>query len=162
MPPSNTSWTTRAKNLIVAVRDVAATDHPSPLLMSAAGPRHRHVFSTYVRKLRAAKKVADEWWESLVENNRGSRRRNGREEAVRRAKELRPLGPRSDPNFIGLLRQYWFECWALNATVNPEQRVPPEDFLLAWLIEAGEDELAEFVSGLTYWPVGQDKKGRWV
>jgi hypothetical protein len=162
MPRSNAPWAEHARDLLQSVGDVAPADHPPAGGIGAAGAPHQRLFSAYVQKLRAAKKVAEIWWNATVESYRTSGRRGARDEALRTAKEIRPLGARCDSNFIGLLRQYWFECLALNASVDPEQRVAPEYFLLAWLIETGEDELAEFISGLTYWPIGQDKKGRWV
>ena len=37
-----------------------------------------------------------------------------------------------------------------------------EEFLLGELLRGGHEDLAEFISGLPYWPIGMDADGRWV
>ena len=38
----------------------------------------------------------------------------------------------------------------------------PEEFLLRWLVTDRLDELAEFLAGMPYWPIGMDEDGNWV
>jgi hypothetical protein len=161
MNHSKGKWAERAQALMESVLDVAPEDHPKPISRKAADSGHERLFKSYLRELRAAQKVAEEWWAAIVKND-VRRIRGGQAQAAMTAKQRRPLGPLSDSNFIGLLRNFWLQCVALNETVPPDKRVPPEIFLLGWLMEYGEDDLAKFVSGLTFWPIGQDPKNRWV
>jgi hypothetical protein len=161
MNHSKATWTQRAQALMEAVLDVAPEDHPAWISRNAADSGHKLLFASYVRELRAAKKVAEEWWEAIVKN-RVLSTRGGRAQAVISARESRPLGPLSDSNLIGVLRRFWLECVARNEGVPLDQRVPPEVFLLGWLMDSREDQLAKFISGLTFWPIGLDKKNRWV
>jgi hypothetical protein len=41
-------------------------------------------------------------------------------------------------------------------------QVAPQAFVMLWLSEVGEQDLADFVATLPFWPVGQDEAGRWV
>jgi hypothetical protein len=161
MNHSKATWSERAQALMESILDVAPEDHPKPLSRSAADSEHKRLFASYLRELRAAKKVAEEWWDAIVKNT-ARRTRGGHGEALRAAKQRRPLGPLSDSNFIGVVRRFWLECTALNEGLPADKRVPPEVFLLGWLMDSGEDDLARFVAGLTFWPVGLDQKNRWV
>jgi hypothetical protein len=61
-----------------------------------------------------------------------------------------------------VVREYWLKCDDVNQKTRAEERVAPEDFLLRWLADNGRDELAEFLAGMPYWPIGMDEDGRWV
>jgi len=50
----------------------------------------------------------------------------------------------------------------LNGRVTQDQKVAPEELVLAWLIYANHLELAEFLADLPFWPIGLDQKGNWV
>jgi hypothetical protein len=63
---------------------------------------------------------------------------------------------------IGVIRTYWLRCDALNDTMPATRRTAPEQLVLGWLLESGDDDLGAFLAQLPYWPIGQDAGGDWV
>jgi hypothetical protein len=149
--------------LLAAVRDVAPPGHPKPLAIASAPESHRRAFEQYVAELRRAKAEADERWNGIVE---GIIERTGKtpQEAQQAARDRNALGPSSHTRVVGTIRKHWQRCVELNASASPVERVPPEQFVLAWLVDENHVDLAQLVSGLTYWPIGlnMQEKDQWV
>ena len=119
------------------------------------------MFQQYVKALAAAKEDAETWWESLIETEQ--ERVGDRDQAIENVNERRPTGAMSLGASDAVVREYWLKCDALNRkTRDLEERVAPEDFLLRWLVDNRRDELAEFLAGMPYWPIGMDEDGNWV
>jgi hypothetical protein len=153
------AWKERARRLLLAVKDFSPDVDSSPHSRGSAA--HQALFRQYVKALTAAKEDAEDWWESLIETE--EERVGDREQAEENVNDRRPTGPMSLGATDAVVREYWLKCDALNQrTGNPEERVPPEDFLLRWLVDNGRDELAEFLASMPYWPIGMDEEGNWV
>lgn len=161
MPSRTAEWKSRVEALVNAVKDVAPHAHPLPIAKGAAGSRHRTLFRRYVRDLRTAQKVAEDWWDDLVRIE-ARRVRGERQLALRNMLQMRPVGPLADGELLGTIRKYWLECVAMNADVTPDERVPPEFLVLEWLMDGENDDLARFLSRLPFWPLGLTRKGEWV
>ena len=153
------AWKERARRLLLAAKDFSPDVHYSPHSRGSAA--HQALFRQYVNALAAAKEDAEEWWESLIETE--EERVGDRDQAEENVQERRPTGPMSLGATDAVVREYWLKCDALNQkTRHPEERVAPEDFLLRWLVDNRRDELAEFLAGMPYWPIGMDEEGNWV
>jgi hypothetical protein len=66
-----------------------------------------------------------------------------------------------EPHVIGVIRKYWLACDRLNESVSPRDRVDPLVFINDRL-QAHAPDLAQVLSEIPYWPMGQDEEGRWV
>lgn len=84
-----------------------------------------------------------------------------RDEALDEAYAQRAAGPASAPEFVWFIRHFWLRVDALNRTLPLERRVAPQDLLLGWLAEAGDDESVELATAMPYWPIGLDDQGQW-
>ena len=153
-------WRKKAKALVDAVRDVAPPDHPPAGRGRAASPGHRTLFDRYVKGLRKAKAEADDWRKGILEASQ--ERGATKSEAEIQFKQEYPVGTVASGRIIHVLRRFWLEAAALNGKSDPAMRVAPEEFLLAWLVDGTNDDLAQFLSALPYWPIGLTKDGKWV
>jgi hypothetical protein len=153
-------WRQRAVNLLRAVRDVAPDDHPPSSRARAAPGPHRALFDDYLRDLGEARQHANGWIQSIIDKEED--RTGDRQEAIRIVSERRPVGAVAHGVVIATVRRYWLACDALNREADPPRRVAPEDLVLGWLVEEGHDDLAEFLAGLPYWPIGLDTDDHWV
>jgi hypothetical protein len=61
---------------------------------------------------------------------------------------------------IATIRKYWLACDRLNKK-HEDLYVPPRVFVFENLF-GEEDELADFLSDLAYWPIGLDEAGNYV
>ena len=151
----------RIQALLTAVKDVAPSGHPRPISKERATKAHRELFDRYLSDLRLAKQQAEEWWDGritvLMECTRVDRN-----QVVKEYKAKNPVEPVNFTRVIGAIRRFWLECTTLNNKVKASERVPPEQFILGWLMDGTHDDLAGFLSGLTYWPIGLDQEGNWV
>jgi len=111
--------------------------------------KHNKLFAAYMKDLGKAVPKAMKFWQELAEDDE------------KMAWRTRPAGPASDPRFVALIRQYWLACHELNQTLAPSQRVPPEVFLLEWLVDTGKQNLIDVLACMPYWPIGMDKSGNW-
>ena len=127
---------------------------------TTASTRHRELFRRYMRELKSAIPDTMQWWNGLVQAAKDEL--GTRERALLQTWQERPAGPVSDPTLIALIRKYWLSCDGLNRELPPAKQVAPEVFLLRWLQDEGEDEAVEILSGMPYWPMGLDSKGRWI
>jgi hypothetical protein len=152
------SWRNRAAALVDSVADLEVPGHPPP--GGKGTPAHHHLFDEYVAELGEAMESARGWWAALVavEQTRGATA----EEAGDTARERHPGGPPSDKTVVAAVRKAWLACDALNAAADPSARVRPEELVMTWLQRERRLELAEFLSGLAYWPVGLDRQLKWV
>jgi len=152
-------WKERARRLLQAAKDFSRNvEYPTHSRGSAS---HQTLFRQYVKDLEAAKEEAEAWWASLIDTE--EERVGDRDQAVENVNERRPTGLMSLGASDAVVREYWLKCDALNRkTRNPDERVPPEEFLLLWLVNDRRNELAEFLAGMPYWPIGMDEEGNWV
>lgn len=153
-----TNWQQSAQNLIQAARDLRVEQPPAPPSRPLAGSAYERLHTQYVRDLGHAHKWALSWWQSVIDT---AAARMGDRAQAERSVAARFAGPAAHAAPVYVLRKYWLECAALGETLAPEERVHPEDFLLSSLLGA-QPELAKFVSGLPYWPIGMDEQQRWV
>jgi hypothetical protein len=119
----------------------------------------RKLFGDYVNDLGLACDLAAEWWEGTVEAQEDLGL--SRDEAVREAFDARLAGPASNPHVVWIVRAYWLLCEAENRASPSGHLVYPEEFLLQWLIDSGEDELVALIACMPYWPIGLDENGNW-
>lgn len=127
--------------------------------LAAASPEHQEVFGDYVADLRTACDIASKWWEDTV--NAQVKAGVSRDEAIRVSFNKRSAGPAAHPKVVWIIRLYWLACSKINSDFVPGQPVYPETFLLKWLVDTGEAELAQLVACMPYWPVGLDEDGDW-
>jgi hypothetical protein len=153
-----TDWHQRAEHLLQAAADVAPSGHPR--LGQPGSDTHRHLFRLYLQQLQASKAAAESWWNDLI--TIAMKRIPDRALAEEKIRSERTLGPVASFHVIAVVRKFWLACAAQNAKVEPGQRVAPEEFILNWLIRDHHLELAQFLTGLPYWPMGQDEKGQWT
>jgi hypothetical protein len=154
----NPNWRARASALLQAARDVAPPGHPPA--GGNGSQRHAALFGRYLKALRAAHESATGWWGAILEAE--EERTQDEAVAAENVDERRPVGPVAHGEVIAAVRQFWLECAALNEKVAPAERVPPEEFVLGWLIKREQNELAEFLSAFPFWPIGLDFEGHWV
>jgi hypothetical protein len=149
----------RVRNRLDAVADLVprAVERTS---LSSSPPEHFELFRNYVAELRRVRARAEAWWEDLLASE--LERVGDRDEAKRNVESRRPAGCAVHPAVIAVIRAFWLACAALNERLGAQQRIAPEQLVLGWLVQAGDDALAEFVSTLPFWPLGLDSAGRWV
>jgi len=153
------AWKERVRRLLLAAKDFSP--NVEYVRHSAGSAAHRSLFRQYVTALKAAKEEAESWWESLIYMEQ--KRTGDRDQAVENVNERRPTGAMSLGASDAVVREYWLKCDGLNRkTKNPEERVAPEEFLLLWLVNDHLNDLAEFLAGMPYWPIGMDENGDWV
>jgi hypothetical protein len=145
--------------LLAAIKDVAPADHPKPRSLAAATPAQRRLFETYVAELMSARAEADSWWEGMLGKSRSAKARAKAEAAL---KEDVPIGPADHARVIATVRRNWLRTAELNANTPAAERVPPEYLVLAWLREAGHDDLTRLVASYPFFPVGLDADDHWV
>jgi len=143
--------------LIRSVKDVVPS--PPGVALTAASKPYRTLFEAYLAELRTAKGWAEKWWDSLIEAEQA--RGRSRKRAVANVKSSWPVGAVAHKGIIGVIRKYWLECQKLNQKAAESKRLPPEEFIMGWLIRQDET-LAAFLSDLPFWPMGIDEEGNWV
>jgi hypothetical protein len=144
------------RRLLDAPKDLAISGAPVwDAGVSARGSaEHRRLFLAYRGELRTVVPRALNWWQGMAD------------EAKKEGDELdawrtRPAGPASYPRFVALVRKYWLECYAFNKVVEAEERVPPEVFLLGWLLDVEHGESIQVLACMPYWPIGMDSSKEW-
>jgi hypothetical protein len=132
---------------------------PGPLIENA-DPEYQQLFNKYVKTLNWAVGLAIPWWNALVQNTIAS----GETEfdAIRINYEIRPAGPASRPEVVGVVRSFWLACSRLNQEVVFDKKVPEEIFLLQWLKTPEHSVLISVLTAMPYWPIGFDENGDWV
>jgi hypothetical protein len=119
--------------------------------------RHEELFEEYLKEMRDAQALAEAWWKDLV-------KKAGAAEARRRW----PLGPAAHPRVIHLLRKYWFKVEDINRDIEAgkgkkgEDVVYPQHLLADGLLDGKNDDLAQWLNTLTYWPLGLDENDDYV
>lgn len=161
MKPNNVAAAReRALLLVSAIADVAPPGHPRPIDAQHAGAPYGALHREYLAELGASIQAATSWWDGRIKLSM-QRNRRSRERAERDELAIAPVGPASHGRVVGAVRGYWLRCAALNESEPEAQRVPPEQFVLGWLIET-EPALVAVLGRYTYLPVGLDVDGRWV
>jgi hypothetical protein len=158
MAQDSGDWVDRAQSLLQVVKDLALMDRPRA--NSRGSARHLALFEQYTRVLGEQKLEAERWFNVLIASE--EEETGDRDQAIENVWERRPVGPLSHPKVTGAVRKFWLACVSLNEEVPETERVAPEEFVLLWLMHRGHDELAEFVTGYPFWPVGLDHDGRWI
>jgi hypothetical protein len=153
------AWRDRVNALLQAMRDVYAEPATKQWPMTLTS-RHMALFERYLRDLRRAKEGAEKRWDAMVAAEFG--RTGDLTHAEQNVEKRIPAGRVADPGVIAIVRRYWSECAALNAKFSEAEYVRPEEFLLDLLVWTTHEDLAIFLSGLPYWPIGMDAEGRWV
>lgn len=126
----------------------------------ASSAAHRHLLGEYRRELSIVIPAALDWWaETLTARQRYA---SDPDEALRQAWIVRPAGPASYSGFVALIRDYWLACHRLNLKALEAERVPPEVFLLASLLDGGYTDAVKVIACMPYWPIGMDQNGNWV
>jgi hypothetical protein len=152
---------TRTAELLEAVEDVALPMSAPPLQsFDNSTAEHRARFEKYRVQLHAARHTADDWWQGLIDSE--TRRTGDRKQARINIETRRPYGAAVHPAVIHCLRAAWLDCQLINDRLPQMSQVAPQAFVMLWLSEVGEQDLADFVATLPFWPVGQDEAGRWV
>ena len=152
------NWIERAAELQKAIHDIAPNDHPRTGSHGSAS--HHALFEKYVTELRDAKELAQGWWGALINTDEEDRTGN-RDQAIANVEARRPVGPVAHGAVIEAVRKFWLECVAINQQVEDAMRVAPEELVLGWLMAEYQD-LAEFLSGIPFWPIGLDRQENWV
>jgi hypothetical protein len=147
--------------LLKGPRDIeGGTPVPATSPSAADGhPELRRLFEHYREGYQYLRPHCLRWWRGLI----ASAHEDGmsREEAVRAAYDSHPAGPASAPEFVWLVRHHWLLCDEINRGLALEQRAAPQDVLLQWLIDVGDDDAVELATAMTYWPIGLDAQGQW-
>jgi hypothetical protein len=146
--------------LMNAPRDLPASAplREPPITFSEASPPHREAFAEYLAAMAEVYDFASKWWEATLD---GIVEESGVSRAVNIALSRRLAGPAALPDVVWLVRTYWLKCVEINQSVAEAQRVPPEVFLLKWLIDKGEQEWVKLLSSMPYWPIGLDENAKW-
>jgi len=155
-------WQKGIRRLLTAPRDLpeAISWREPPIQKAQASPRHRRLFEEYETSIDNAVHTALEWWEGKlqVKIDRGA----DLEAALGANYKETLAGPAAHPQVVWVIRRYWLACVALNVEVPETQRVPPEVFLLSWLMDGRHEELVKMLAGMPYWPIGMDRDGNWI
>ena len=124
------------------------------------------LFQAYVAALREVKAEVETWWRSLLDRTAARLEDPLRAETVVRKRW--PLGPVAHPRVIAVYRDFYFRCEAVSTArrkiADPEddEVVPPELFLTEWLLDEDHEDLAEFLGGLPFAPIGMSHEGSFV
>jgi len=156
-------WRAGVERLLRAPTDLPRLDTQlsRPMEKYMGSPQHLELFEDYVGLLDQVISYAVARWEGLVQ----ARLNEGltRKAALETYYSVWPAGPASLPQLVWVLRTFWLECAELNEQSPPDLRVPPQVFLLGWLIREGGHELTlQVLGGMPYWPIGLDADGNWV
>jgi hypothetical protein len=127
--------------------------------LSEATPEQQKMFKVYHEGYKFLYPVAEKWWKGCVDAFKSQG--HNAEEALQLAYGRRPSGAASVPEFVWLIRNFWFACDDLNKTLPLKKRVAPQDFLLQWLVEAGDKKNIELITSMVYWPIGLGDDGEW-
>ncbi|MFM0323561.1 hypothetical protein [Caballeronia glebae] len=121
---------------------------------------HRDLFERYLTALKPVVSITwQEWSEAMKEETH----RLGSKDKAREALLFEDAaGPAADMRFIGVIREFWLACDAINRTLDKADWLDPPVLLLAWLIERRETLCAEVVASQPYWPMGLSKDGQWI
>jgi hypothetical protein len=128
--------------------------------LSKAGKAYQALFAEYRDALEKVLPIAAAWWSGIITSQMKGTSQS-REEATTNAFLQRIAGPASDPQVIAVVRTSWLKCAQLNAAAPEADRVPPQEVLLGWLVEAGESDLVQLITCMPYWPIGLDASGNW-
>lgn len=150
----------RIDDLLAAVEDVQGSEYRAAARWIQPTPHHEHLYASYLSDLRAARGIADAWWNRIVDTE--VTHIGDRQEAELNVRLRRPVGPVAHPRVILVIRHYWLACMQLNRSLPETERIAPEVLLLLWLERFGESDLAAFLAGLPYWPMGMDEQENWI
>ncbi|GEM_PF-1195600 len=134
---------------------------PMPSVTQAARPELLEMaHAAYRRALEGALIAAERWWSALLfaAEERGAEA----EEAEADCYIRHPFGPVSHPRVTGVIQAYWILCDACNGSLRAAERVAPEQFLLAWLMNGRHESWVEVLTAMPYWPIGMDARGSWL
>ncbi|UXH78777.1 hypothetical protein [Roseateles amylovorans] len=126
---------------------------------AAAVPALQQVFDAYHEGFQYFVDHSFRWWAGCIAAAESMGLSH--EEAVQEAYAQRLAGPASAPEFVWLIRHFWLRVDRVNRELPFDQRVAPQDVLLQWLVEAGEDREVLLITAMPYWPLGLDEQNQW-
>jgi hypothetical protein len=150
------------RRLLAAPRDLppCAPWRDPPVEKAEASEPHREAHGRYLEHLGVALDMTEPWWRGMME--RFTDQGRSPEDAMNEVYRTGFAGPASSPHVVWVVRTYWLECVAINESLPEPQRVPPEVFLLHWLVQDQRTEAVQVLSGMPYWPIGLSAEGRWT
>lgn len=150
------------RKLMSAPRDLpgSAPWVDPPLSRRDASAHHREAYERYLQDLSAALVDAETRWTNKLRKlmDRGA----NQDEAMKQQYARQYAGPAAEPGVIWTVRTYWLECTRINLESPEAKRVPPEVFLLHWLVQDGHSVAVQVLIGMPYWPIGLDTRGNWT
>jgi hypothetical protein len=129
---------------------------------SEASSEYLRLFENYEADLQRVAADAERAWDAEIKWLRENSPTP--EEAVAERWTAIPGGPSARPTFVALIRRFWLAVDALNRQVPVEQAVPPEVFLVKWVMDAVPltDIRLKVLAVMPYWPLGLDTDGNWI
>jgi hypothetical protein len=151
------------RRLLLAPRDLPQVwPRPEvPITKSAAAPAHLRMFDAYVRDIKRAVDEAVYSWSFRIREMQEERGMN-QAQAVDQAYNNFLAGPAGSPYVIWAVRKYWLACEAINKDLPIDRRVPPEVFLMSWLLGHEHQEEVQVLAQLPFWPLGMNGEGNWI
>ena len=150
--------------LLQAPRDVAVKNpvewKDPPATLHAATSRHQELFADYKEFLEEALEIAEEWWNDQIQVQLDDGL--APDAALNAVYANVFAGPAARPEVVWTLRTYWLKCDAINRETAVEEQVPPQVFLLSWLMDGSHDAWVQALTGLPYWPIGLSDSGQWA
>lgn len=150
------------RRLLTAPRDLppSAPWRDPPIEKAEASDGHRDAYDRYLEALEPALEIAEQWWNGMM--GRFTDQGVSVEDAMNQVYQTTFAGPAALPDLVWVVRTYWLECVAINESLPEPQRVPPEVFLLYWLVQDRRTEAVQVLSGMPYWPIGLSAEGCWT
>lgn len=121
------------------------------------------LFEQYRKDLRWAYDLAKERQDQLV---RRYMDQQGIDEETARAKVRASHGPMAHNSHVTyVIRKYWLEIDRIKKETKEKDPdagwLEPLAFLVERLEQEDEEDLAEMLSEIAYWPIGLNEKGEW-
>jgi hypothetical protein len=120
----------------------------------------RQVFDSYLEGYQYLHDHCFRWWRGCI----AAAQHEGcvsREEAITDAYVKRLAGPASASEFVWFIRHFWLRVDRVNRELPFERRAAPQDVLLQWLVDAGEEKYVALATAMPYWPIGLDDQRQW-
>ena len=151
------------KRLLAAPRDLSqAWARPEePITKDKAAETHLRLFARYQADLKRTVNEAIYAWSRRISAMQ-ERQGISQKQAVDAAYDVHLGGPAGSRHIIWVVRKYWLACEAANQGLPQKQWVPPEVFLIGWLLGHEYEEEVEVLAQLPFWPIGLDRSGNWV
>ena len=158
--PPGRDWRPQYERMMACMLDIPRDEIAVNADAGSRGTdRHKGAFDSYLPVALAAIRAGSEWFEGFIQIQEG--RLTDRAAAIQECWEFHPAGPATYEDVISAVREAWLTCDSINRDCSEDQRVFPPDFVLAWLLAAGETEAVKIICCIPYWPIGLDENGNW-